>query len=123
MSIDFTTAQVLVGSSGNVSSSAAAATLTSASGRLAWVSGFAITAAGATAAAAVTATLTGLVGGTQSYTFSTPAGAAAAATPLVVNFPTPLPANGQNQNIALNLPSLTSGNTNTCVVIWGYLTW
>lgn len=114
-------ATALTNSSGNVANAAATATLTSASSRLAYLSGFEITAGGATAPAVVTATVTGLLGGTLSYTFPAVTGAAVAAAPLVAVFNPPLPASAANTNIVVSLPALGAGNTNACAVAHGYL--
>lgn len=107
-------------SSGNVANAAAVATLAGAVGKSTWVTGFEITASGATAASVVTATLTGILGGTMSYTFVVPAGITTAATPLIVSFNPPLPSSAANTPIAINLPALGAGNTNAAVNIHGY---
>jgi hypothetical protein len=99
-------------SSGNVANDDAVATLPAASGKTTAISGFALTAAGATAAAVVTATVSGVVGGPLSYTFVAPAGATLQATPLVVTFDPPLPATAENTAIVVTLPDLGAGNTN-----------
>jgi len=108
-------------SSGNKANAAATATLTPSAVQLAWLSGFQITAGGATAAGLVTGTITGLVGGTQSFTYAVPAGAAVGATPLIVTFPAPIPATAVNTPIVVTLPALGAGNLNACVSAQGYL--
>ena len=107
-------------SSGNVANAAAAATLPAVAGKTTYVTGFEITGAGATAAAVVLATLTGLTGGTATYVVVAPAGATTSITPLVVQFPAPIPASSVNAAITLTLPALGAGNTNAAVVAHGF---
>lgn len=107
-------------SSGNVANAVATATLPAVSGKTTYITGFAITGAGATGAAVVLATLAGLIGGTATYVVVAPAGATTSITPLVVQFPMPLPASAVNTAITLSLPALGSGNTNAAVVAHGF---
>lgn len=114
-------AKPVTASSGNVAAAAAVATLAAVAGEVNWISGFVLTASGATAALVVSPTVTGVVGGTQTYTFTFPVGAAVAATPpLVVTFPTPLPATAANTAITVTLPSGGAGNTNATAVAFGF---
>jgi hypothetical protein len=106
--------------SGNVANASAAATLAAVSGKTNYVTGFTITAGGSTGAALVSATLTGLLGGTATYTYATPAGATVGATPLTVKFGIPVPASAANTAITLTLPALGAGNTNAAVSIQGF---
>lgn len=108
-------------SSGNVTNAAAVATLAAVASKTNYLSGFQITAAGATAAACVNATVVGLLGGTRTYTFCAPAGVAVGATPLVVNFSPPLPASATNTAIVVTLPALGAGNTNAAASAQGYV--
>lgn len=121
------TSMVLVGpannaqsSSGNVANASAVATLAAVAGKTTFISGFEITGAGATAAAVVIATVTGLLGGTASYIVAAPAGATAPLTTLAVVFNPPLPASALNTAIVVTLPALGLGNTNAAVVAHGY---
>lgn len=107
-------------SSGNVAAASAVATLAGVAAKTTYISGFSITGAGATGASVVSATVTGVLGGTQTYTVPVPAGAAVGITPLFVEFNPPLPASAVNTAIVLTLPSLGSGNTNATVNAWGY---
>lgn len=109
------------GASGNVANATAAATLPAVGGKTNYVTGFEITGGGATAAALVAATLAGLLGGTATYIFATPAGVALGAAPLIVEFQTPIPASAVNTAITLTLPALGAGNTNAAVAIHGFL--
>jgi hypothetical protein len=54
------------------------------------------------------------------YTFCAPAGVAAEALPLIVNFNPPIPAASVNTAIVVTLPSLGAGNTNAAVVTHGF---
>lgn len=110
----------LSAASGNVANASAVATLAGAAGVTTYITGFVITAAGATAASVVNATVVGLVGGTQTYTFVFPAGATVAATPLVVQFPKPVPASAVNTAIVVTLPAGGAGNTNAAVNATGF---
>lgn len=107
-------------SSGNVANIAATATLAAAVGKTTYISGFEVTGGGATAAALVLATITGLLGGTATYTVSVVAGAAAGNPALVVEFAPPLPASAVNTAIVVSVPALGVGSTNSCVVAHGF---
>ena len=106
--------------SGNVAAATATATLAATSATTTYITGFEITASGATAASVVTATVTGVTGQTLHYTFAAPAGVTTICQPLIVEFEYPIPASGQNQTIAVSLPSLGAGNTNATVVAHGF---
>lgn len=108
--------------SGNVANAIAAASLAAVSGKTAWCTGFEITAGGATAAALVLATLAGIRGGTATYVYGAPAGAAVQGAPLCVKFQVPVPASAINTAITISLPALGVGNTNAAVVIHGFYT-
>lgn len=113
-------AEILTATSGNVANAAAAAALAAVSGKRNWITGFALTASGSTAALVVNATVAGVEGGTMTFTFTFPAGAAVAATPLVVEFPTPIPATGVNTAITVTLPAGGAGNTNAAANVFGF---
>ena len=106
--------------SGNVAAGPAVATLPGAPGLTTFISGFEITASGATAASCVNATVTGVVSGNLTYTFCAPAGLTAEAPPLLVNFNPPIPAASVNAPIVVSLPSLGAGNANAAVVTHGF---
>jgi hypothetical protein len=110
----------VTGASGNVAAAPAVATLPGAPGLTTFISGFEITASGATAATCVNATLAGVVSGALIYTYCVPTGVASLASPLVVSFTPPLPAASVNTPISVTLPSLGSGNTNATVVAHGF---
>ena len=110
----------VTGSSGNVANANAVATLAAVAAKTTYITGFVLTAAGATAAGVVTATVTGVITGTMSFTFAVPAGATVGATPLVVDFPVPIPASAVNTAIVVTLPALGSGNTNATASATGF---
>lgn len=113
----------VTGGSGNVANASAVATLAAGgAGVTTWISGFTVTAAGATAAANVQVTVAGLLGGSRVYVFTFPAGAAVAAQPLNVQFPAPLPASAVNTAITVTVPAAGAGNTHTAVVATGFTT-
>lgn len=113
-------ATLVANSSGNVANTAAVATLPAAVGKTTYIKGLSITAGGATVAALVTATLTGL-GSTLSFTVSSPVGIGAGGMPIIIDFgPGGVPASATNTAIVLTLPALGAGNTNASVSAWGY---
>lgn len=109
-----------VGTSGNVANAAATATLAAVSAKTNYITGFQITGSGATAALTVNATVTGLKGGTQTYTFVFPVGDTVPATPLVVYFPTPMPATGANVAITVTLPASGAGGLHAAANVQGF---
>lgn len=107
-------------SSGNVAAASATATLPAGVGRTTYICGFALTSAGSTAAAVVNPTVTNVVGGTQTFVYTSVAGATLANPSLVVNYSPCQPATAVNTTIVVTLPSLGAGNTNAAAVAWGY---
>lgn len=112
----------IIGSSGNVANAVATATLPNpATRRLAYITGFEVTGAGATAADAVTVTVAGILGGPLAYTYSAVAGVAVENTPLIVSFSPALPASANGVDISVSCPALGAGNTNNTIVAHGYI--
>jgi hypothetical protein len=111
----------LAGSSGVVSAAAAVATLTSAAGRTAYLTGFSVSGLGATAATMATITITGLLGGTVNFAYPVPAGVGVAGPPMSVAFPTPLAASAVNTNIVVTVGSFGAGNVGAAVMAQGYM--
>lgn len=107
-------------SSGNVAAGTATATLAAVSGWTTYICGFSITSSGSTGALVVSPTVTGLNGGTLTFTYTSIAGVALANAPLVVPFSPCQPATAQNVAIVVSMPSLGTGNTNATVNAWGY---
>ena len=110
----------LSASSGNVANAAAAASLAASAGATNYITGFVCTASGSTAALVVNVTVAGLIGGTATFTFVFPAGATVQATPLIVTFPTPIPASAANTAITVTLPAGGAGNTNAAANVFGF---
>jgi len=111
---------MLNASSGNVAAAVAAATLAAAVGATTYLSGFELTGAGATAGLPVTVTVTGVLGGTLSYTYCAAVGALLPNNSLIVEFNPPLPASATNTAIVCSCPSLGVGNTNNTMVAHGF---
>ena len=107
-------------SSGNVANSAAAAALPAVASVLNYLTGFEVTASGATAGLPVIVTAVGLLGGTLSWIFTFPAGVLVGAEPLVVKFDPPIPASAANTAITVSCPAGGAGNTNACTTVHGY---
>lgn len=113
-------ATALNGTSGDHGHASNVATLTSSTGKTAYLSGFEVTATGATSAVVVDVVVTDGTW-TMTYILNVPASSAAVQlTPLVVRFSPPLKASAANTNITVTCPDLGSGNTNCCVNAWGY---
>lgn len=110
----------ITASSGNVANASAAATLPGVSAKTTFISGFQVTASGATVGLDVTVTVAGVITGTMSYTYTFPAGALVGAQPLIVTFPYPIPASATNTAIVVTLPAGGAGNTNATVSAQGF---
>lgn len=108
-------------SSGDVANGAAVATLPAVAGKTNYITGFEVVATGATAALTVLVTVTGLIGGTITYPFVFPAGAGAAATPLLVNFRRPIPASAVNTAIVVTCPASGAGGLHCVVNAHGFV--
>lgn len=106
--------------SGNVANASAVATLAGSAGLTTYICGLQITGSGATAASVVSATLTGLISGTATYTVAVPAGVTAGVQPLVISLAPCIPASSTNTSIVLTLPALGAGNTNAAVAAQGF---
>jgi hypothetical protein len=107
-------------SSGNVAAATATATLPAIATKTNYLTGVDIDSGGATAAACVNLTITGLVGGTQTVPFCTVAGVAVQNARVQIRPPAPLPASAVNVAIVAALPSLGAGNTNAAVNAYGF---
>jgi hypothetical protein len=110
----------ITGSSGNVAASSAVATLAAAASKFTYISGFQATGSGATLGSCVNVTITGVVGGTMTYTFCAAAGVLISDAPLIVPFNPPLQSSSVNTAIVVTMPSLGTGNTNAAVSAQGY---
>lgn len=107
-------------SSGNLANTAGAATLPAVSGKINYIAGFTVHGGGAMAASLQDVTVTGLNGGTMTYTLGVVAGATAANVALSVSFKPPIPASAANTAIAVNVPALGFGNTKCTINAYGY---
>ena len=107
-------------SSGNVANAAAVATITGAAAKTTYITGFEITGSGATAGSIVSVTVTGLLGGTATYTLAVATGAVVGNTALIAAFVPALPSSAVNTSIVVTVPALGAGNTNSTVVAHGY---
>jgi hypothetical protein len=110
----------IANSSGNVAAGTATATLPLITGKTSYLCGWSITSTGSTATAIVSPTVTNVQGGTQTYTYVTVAGVAAANAQLNITYTPCLPANAAANAPTVTLPSLGAGNTNATVNAWGY---
>lgn len=106
--------------SGNQANATATATLAANAAQRTWITGFLITSSGATGASVVAGTITGVVGGTLHFTYVAVAGATLADNTLAYTFGKPIPSSAINTAIAVSIPALGAGNTNTTVNAFGY---
>lgn len=110
----------ITASSGNVANASAVATLAAAATKTTYITGIIVTATGATLGLPVLVTVTGVITGTMTFVFAAIAGALLISQPLIIPFPTPVPASAVNTAIVVTLPALGSGNTNAAVVATGF---
>ncbi len=89
-------------------------------GKRTYIAGFAVTGAGATGASVIDVTVTGVLGGTQTFKLVIPAGAGAAIVPLVVAFDPPIPSSAINTAITVNVPSFGAGNLHAAATAYGF---
>jgi hypothetical protein len=113
-------AVALTAASGNVAAATATATLAGAAGKTTYITGFTVSGAGATAGLPVSVTVTGIVTGTLTYTYAAATGALVANTPLIIQFPMPIPASAPNTAIVVSCPTLGAGATNNTVNAYGF---
>ena len=99
---------VSIGATG--ANSSTVATLAAQAGKTNYLTGFEVTAGGATAGALINATVTGLSGGTLTYAISIPTGVTLG-TSLVVEFTQPIPASAVNTAVSVTVPAAGSGST------------
>ena len=107
-------------SSGNVANAVASAALPAVAGKTNYLTGVMMTSGGATAAAVVTCTITGLLGGTVTFIYGAPLGVGLLAQPLAMPFPYPLPASAPNVAVTASCPALGLGNTNAAISVLGF---
>ena len=115
-----TGAIAVTASSGNQANTAAIAILPGVAGKTTYLTGYSFTGGGATAAALVSPTIAGLLGGTATFTYGVVAGVTSANAPLAAVVNHPMPASAANTAIVATLPALGLGNTNATVVLHGF---
>lgn len=121
MSVLYYTQSVPVaGSSGSVAAATATATLTGRPGMATYITGFTVSGGGSTAGGTVNVTVTGVIGGTMTFSLGIPA---LVTSPVLLNqiFPLPIPTTTQNTNIVVSVPTFGAGNTGASIVAYGYL--
>lgn len=106
-------------SSGTAANVASVATLPGVAGKTTYLTGFEVTAGGATAGAVVDVTVTGGAA-VLHYAFTIPTGAAVPANPLIVEFTDPIPSAAPNTAIVVSCPAAGAGNTGQSVSAHGY---
>jgi len=109
-------------SSGNVANAAAVGTIAAVAGKTSYLSGFSVSALGATAGSTQTLTIAGLAGGSRTLLVLVPAGVGLPVNPfpLIEKFDPPLAASAPNTAITVTLPALGAGNTNAMVNAEGF---
>lgn len=122
VSTDITPSDIapLVASSGNVAAAPAVATLAKAAGKTTYISGLLITGLGASAGSAALVTISGLLGGSQTFNVGVPAGVTVPIAPINLRFDPPLPASAVNTDIVVTVASFGSGNTAASVIASGF---
>lgn len=115
-------ASAIANGSGLAANATATATLVAGgSGKRTWVTKVVVSGGGATAAALVNLTITGLTGGTRTYTIGVPAGATVGLAPIVLDFDGGFPASADNTPIVATLDAFGAGNTAARVNIFGFV--
>jgi len=109
-----------VATSATGANSIATATLPGVAGKTTYLTGLQFTTTGATAAVATSCNITGLLGGTETFIASAPAGATLAAPPISFVFSPPLPAAAVNTAIACSIPALGAGHAGCSISLQGY---
>jgi hypothetical protein len=103
--------------SGTGNNATATATINAVAGQSIWLAGLLISGEGATAAAGVTATLTGLVGGTVNIAVGVPSGAGNLSQ--LATFDPPLQGL-PNTAIVLTVPAFGAGSNIQGAMLWGW---
>jgi hypothetical protein len=116
----YASAQTFVSASATGANTAIAPSLPAVAGKTNYLTSFTVTADGATTGLAGSVTLTGVLGGTQTFIFTWPAGVTVNAAPITIAFPWPLPASAANTAITLNVPAGGAGNTLTVATLTGF---
>lgn len=107
--------------SGNAANAIATATIPAVAAKTNYITGFDVTGSGATAALPAVVTVSGLLGGSITYTYNFAAGALVGNTPLIVRFPHPIAASATNTAISVACGASGTGGTNNVVNAYGYV--
>lgn len=119
---DPTASQTPAAQTASGANAAQVASITAGAGLFAFLTSLRINGLGATAASVVTATLTGVQGGTLSYPVSVPAGVTVPITPVTDTFGTRgIQSAAAGGTISLNLPAFGAGNTLELAEVSGYV--
>lgn len=110
---------VLAGASPSTGNTQDTVTLTPSSTTTAWICGFTATIGGNTAGQRNVITVSGVLGGTQSYVVAVQIGSNLTTTQQQVFSPC-IPATAVNTPIVVTSPSAGAGNGNQALVAWGY---
>lgn len=108
-----------VWSSDLVANAIANATIPAVAGKTAYITGFDFYSCGATAANSTYGIISGLAH-TPVYPIGVVAGPDTQNTPIVRDFPNPIPATGPNVAITVTFNALGAGNTKACVNVYGF---
>jgi hypothetical protein len=113
-----------VQASATAAAAASNAALPAVAGKTNWIEGFDLSGCAATTGSTIAVTITGLLGGTMSFSVAIQG---AVTNPAFggngiysVRFPEPLPASGVNTAITVNVPSFGAGSTAQSCSVYGY---
>jgi hypothetical protein len=120
LAADGSDATPVAAGSGNVANASAVATIPAVANKTAYITGFDLTGAGATAALIVNPTLAGIISGTRTYVYGAVAGAALMNQNLSIRFHPAIPASAVNTAITLTCPALGAGNLFNAAHAYGY---
>lgn len=107
-------------SSGVTVAAPSVATLPAVAAKTNYITGFSVTAGGATAGSLINVTVAGLLGGTQTFVLAVQTGVTLGST-LTYTFPQPFPASGQNVAIVVTCPSAGAGSTQQATNATGFV--
>ena len=111
----------VIATSGNVANAAATATIPAVAAKTNYLTGFDVTGTGATVGQVALVTITGLAGGTLTYTLTSVTGTTSSNTNLIRTFDKPLPASGVNVAIVVSCAALGAGSTNNVTNAFAYV--
>lgn len=112
-------AKALMATSGSVSNATAQATLPLSLGSTVYITGFDVTAQGATTTNGVVVTVAGTHNNMQ-YLFWVPGNINVSCEPLSIRYHPPIPANDTASSITVTVPALGAGSANCIVTAYGF---